>query len=544
MAWPTNQDYSEAVQNPPLTFSDIELRKGQVSVDKNGLPIPCSGAFAVVFKVKVLPQSWAIKCFTSEILDQQRRYEAISDYLAKVALSYTVPFTFMQSGIMIYGKKYPLLKMQWVQGESLSAFVARSINYPETLLSLAKVWLTMMADLKAVNIAHGDLQHGNIVVVGDQLKLIDYDGMFVPALAGQQSNEIGHRNYQLPSRSRWDYGPYLDNFSAWVIYVSLVALAVHPELWNAHQGGDECLNFRKEDFVNPANSAILRDLQASPNDELRFLIEMFTSLFSLSSQDVPSLDGNLPAIKIEPPKPWWNDSIEQPVQPEEKQTATTNPTSEEEMAIPDPGWIIDSLTADKPIERVAFQSQPGELRIVAVGSLALIFLTRFLVEIPVSELFVLVSFVFGLNVLMCFIRYKKDASVTRLDLFKKESKSFVTQIREHQTMLDSISAERFAIQEKLAKTERELFEQKSRLAASLKNELAKEQSSLSSQLQSVSQRRQETGTAESNKRNSLQGSIGNQILAQAQRILSLNQRETDELNNALNTLQDYHIQNQ
>jgi hypothetical protein len=543
MAWPTNQDYSEAVQNPPLTFSDVELKKGQVNVDKNGLPIPCSGAFAVVFKVKILPQSWAIKCFTSEILDQQRRYEAISNYLAKVALPYTVPFTFMQNGIMVYGQKYPLLKMQWVQGESLSSFVARSINYPDTLLSLAKVWVRMMADLKAVNIAHGDLQHGNIVVVGDQLKLIDYDGMFVPALAGQQSNEIGHRNYQLPSRSRWDYGPYLDNFSAWVIYVSLVALAVHPELWNAHQGGDECLIFRKEDFVNPANSAILRDLQSSPNDELRFLIEMFTSLFSLSSQDVPSLDGNLRTIKIEPPKPWWSDSVERPVQPEEKQTAETNRTLEEEPAIPDPGWIIDSLTADKPIEPVVFQSQQKELRIVAVGSLALVFLTRFFVEMPVSELFVMVSFVFGLNILLCFVRYQNDTSHAQFEAFRKESKKFLSQIREHQTLMDSISAERLALQEKLAKTERELAGQKNRLSSSLQAELARIQTNLNSQLQSVNQRRQETGTAETNKRNSLQGTIGNQISDLDRKNSSLWQQENNEKNNALASLQDSHIQN-
>ena len=83
-----------------------------------------------------------------------------------------------------------------------------------------------MSELRAANIAHGDLQHGNVVVVGDQLRLLDYDGMFVPALANKQSNECGHRNYQLPKRSRWDYGPHLDHFSAWVIYVSLVAVAV------------------------------------------------------------------------------------------------------------------------------------------------------------------------------------------------------------------------------------------------------------------------------------------------------------------------------
>lgn len=542
MAWPSPQDYSEAVQNPILTFSDGELKRGQIEVNNLGLLKPCSGAFAVVFKIKILPQAWAIKCFTSEILDQQRRYEAISIYLSKVALPYTVPFTYMQNGIMIYGHKYPLLKMEWVHGESLNSFVARSINYPDTLLSLAKVWVSMMADLKAVNIAHGDLQHGNIVVVGDQLKLIDYDGMFVPSLAGKQSNEIGHRNYQLPSRSQWDYGPYLDNFSAWVIYVSLVALAVHPELWNSHQGGDECLIFRKEDFTNPAASAILRDLNSSPNDELRFLIEMFTSLFSLSPQDVPSLDGNLPTIKIVPPKPWWSDSVERPVQLEEKQTAEVNQIAEEEPVVSDPGWIIDSLAADKPIEQVAFRSQPKELRIVAVGSLALIFLTRFLIEMPVSELFVMVSFVLGLNILLCFIRYKNDPSHAEFESFKKESKKFLSKIREHQTLMDSISAERLALQEKLAKSEREHADQKKRLTASLQAEIATNQANLNIQLQSVNRRRQEIGTAETNKKNSLQGTIGNQILTQERKISGLNQREADEKSNVIKALQDNHVQ--
>ncbi|HEV2327950.1 MAG TPA: hypothetical protein VGY56_04070 [Verrucomicrobiae bacterium] len=541
MAWPMPQDYSEAVQNPHLAFSDADLKRGQIELNNLGLPRPCAGAFAVVFKVKVHPQSWAVKCFTSEILDQQRRYEAISTYLAKVALPYTVPFTYMQSGIKVSGNNYPLLKMEWVQGESLGSFVGRSLNYPDTLLSLAKVLLRMMADLKAASIAHGDLQNGNILVVGDQLKLIDYDGMFVPALNRQQSNEIGHRNFQLPTRSKWDFGPYLDNFSAWVIYVSLVALAVHPELWDAHQGGDECLIFRKDDFVNPAGSALLRDLNASPNSELRLLCDMFASFFSLSPQDIPFLDGNLPNVKIEAPRQWWQDEVEQPAK-EEKQQPEASRAAKEEPVVSDPGWIIDSLVADKPIERIGFQGHPEELRIVVFGSFALAVLVAFFIDIPPSELFVTVSCVAGLNVLLCFIRYRSDPSHVEFKEFKDEAKTFLRQVHEHQTVLDSISAERAALQEDLAKTEGELVEQKNRLSANLQAELGKLQNDWDFQMQSINKRRQEAQVAESNKLSSLQASLGDRIVELDRKIRNLHQAESDEKQQKTNEFQELHIQ--
>lgn len=533
------QDYSEAVQNPHLTFSDGELKRGQIEVNNLGLPKPCAGAFAVVFKIKILPQSWAVKCFTSEILDQQRRYEAISMYLAKAKLTYTVPFTYMQNGIKVFGKDYPLVKMEWIQGESLSSFVERSLRYPETMRSLAKVWVRMMADLKAVNIAHGDLQHGNILVVGDQLRLIDYDGMFVPALSGQQSNELGHRNYQLPSRSRWDFGPYLDNFSAWLIYVSLIALAVHPELWNAHQGGDECLIFRKDDFVNPAGSALLRDLNSSPNNELRFLVETLSSFFSLSPQDIPFLDGNLPNIKVEPAEPWWK----QTVSPEQRQPAEVSRTTAEEPVVPDPGWIIDSLATDKPIERIAFQSRPTELRIVAFGSLAWAFLSVSVFAIPASESYVIVSCVLGMNILLCFIHYRNDPCHAEFAKFKNEAKNLFLQVGEHRASLAAISAERSAIQERLSKTEAALAEQKGRLAVNLQGEVARLQSSLSSKLESLNQRRQATKVEETNKLNSLQSTLGNQITDLSRKIAVLDQEQADENLTALKALQDYFIQN-
>jgi hypothetical protein len=51
MAWPTPQDYNEAVQNPHLNFSDAELKAGDLEVTPMGLPRVASGAFASVYRM-------------------------------------------------------------------------------------------------------------------------------------------------------------------------------------------------------------------------------------------------------------------------------------------------------------------------------------------------------------------------------------------------------------------------------------------------------------------------------------------------------------
>jgi hypothetical protein len=548
MPWPIGQDYQEAVQNPPLVFTDPELRAGQAELDKIGLPRVNSGAFACVFKIQSSGRLWAAKCFTSEVVDQHQRYEAISRHLVASALSQTVPFTYLARGIKIQGRDYPLVKMQWVQGESLSSFVGRSIGYPDTLLSLAKVWSRTMADLKAANIAHGDLQHGNIVVVGDQLRLIDYDGMFVPALSGKQSNELGHRHYQLPTRTTWDYGLYLDNFSAWVIYVSLVALAVHPELWSAYGGGDECLILRKDDFVRPESSAVLRDLNASPNTQLRFLVELFTSLVSLTPQDVPGLDGNVTVVTpaggshVSGGQSWWSDHVGRNPTVEETSTEVSQPT-EAETTTSDPGWILDSMMENKAVEQLPFRNKFKEVRIIIAGSMALALLARLVVEIPAAQLLVFVSFVFGMNILVCFIRYKRDPSFAEFEAFKQQAKEFIRRVQEHQTVIDAISAERVQVREKFIGFEQDIAEQKRRLGGTLQVNLVNAQAALDSQLRTLNQRRRDNGSSETNKLNSLQGTLGNQISDLHRRIAGLNQQKADEKTRALKALQDAHLEN-
>ncbi len=289
MPWPSPTDYNEAVQNPRLGFADPELKLGQPEFTPLGTPRPYSGAFATVYKMQCGSRTWAVRCFNREFHDQQERYEAIGAHLARVRLPYTVGFQYLRRGILVRGLWYPIVKMEWIRGETLGGYIAKHLGSVQTLLHLAEQWQRMLQDLRAAAIAHGDLSHGNILVVEDQLRLVDYDGMFVPALAGRETHEIGHRNYQHPARTRQHFGPQLDHFSAWVVYVSLLALSADPGLWQQFHGGDECLLLRKTDFENPANSPLLAVLSQSPDPRTRQAAQDFQALLRLSPEALPPL---------------------------------------------------------------------------------------------------------------------------------------------------------------------------------------------------------------------------------------------------------------
>ena len=242
MGWPTPQEYNEAIQNPRTAFADAELQAGEPVLTPLGLPRPITGAFASVYQLACPNRhTYAVRCFLREFGDHQDRYAAISAHLAQVKLPYMVNFTYLANGIQVNRRWYPILKMEWVAGETLQTYIERNLYDAPVLLALAEQWVQMARTLRQSSIGHGDLQHGNVIVHNGQLRLIDYDGMVVPALAGRHSHELGHRNYQHPQRNETDFDLTVDHFSTWVVYTSLVALSVEPQLWKAYQGGDECL---------------------------------------------------------------------------------------------------------------------------------------------------------------------------------------------------------------------------------------------------------------------------------------------------------------
>lgn len=288
MAWPTALDYQEAIQNPQICFNDTELKNGTPELNNIGLPKPNSGAFASVFRIKCGKRDWAVKCFVRELSDQQQRYAAVSQHLLAKTLPYTVGFNYLLKGIRIHGQWYPVVKMEWVQGEPLNLFIQKNINNPAIMIHLSNRWIEMIKSLQQANIAHGDLQHGNVLVVNNDFKLIDYDGMYVPTLSGKPSHELGHRNYQHPLRNEHDFDLYIDNFAAWVIYISLISLSIDPNLWFRFDAGEEHLLFRREDFEQPENSTILSLLGQISDSSIQSLISMLKSFIYSDIKQIPS----------------------------------------------------------------------------------------------------------------------------------------------------------------------------------------------------------------------------------------------------------------
>ncbi|GMK38828.1 hypothetical protein PCCS19_18820 [Paenibacillus sp. CCS19] len=291
MFWPTPQDYREAIQNPRICFKDPDLQAGLPELDKLGLPRPISGSFASVYRLKCGEREWAVRCFTTNVKDQKIRYDAISLHLRTNPLPYLVPFEYLSEGININGKWFPVVKMQWVEGESLLDYMGQNLHRADLLQELSDKWIIMTRELCSANIGHGDLQHGNILISNNEIILIDYDGMYVPALTGMPSNELGHRNYQHPGRNEEHFGPYIDHFSAWAVWISITAVSADPSLWHSLEAGEleECLLFRRNDFVSPDTSRAFELLALAQKEAVRTSASLLRAFATGEVPEVPSL---------------------------------------------------------------------------------------------------------------------------------------------------------------------------------------------------------------------------------------------------------------
>ena len=189
------------------------------------------------------------------------------------------------------GTWWPAVKMGWVQGESFTGYIVRNRTAPAVLRAFAAKFAIMVDCFQTAGVAHGDLQHGNVLVVDDTPVLVDYDGMYVPALKGRASNELGHQNYQHPGRQPGHFGVELDNFSCWVVFCSLLLLGSDPGVWERCKGGDECLLFRKHDFERPDESISFRSAALDGDRQVRAAFAKFREALRSDPLGCPKCDG-------------------------------------------------------------------------------------------------------------------------------------------------------------------------------------------------------------------------------------------------------------
>lgn len=262
MKLPKLEEYLQALQQAPAQlFADQELRQGRIEVNALGMPRTRSGNFALVFRILTPQKGYAVRCFTRMAQESELRQREISKMLASVSQSLGpqspfLTFELQSSGIRVAGVWFPIVKMAWCEGITLGEFVSQNVQSPRHLSTLRHSLSELSKTLARHEIAHGDIQPSNILVwdEGKRLKLIDYDGCYVPSIRGLPACELGHINFQHPKRDESHFDHRLDRFSFQLLDVSLQLLERDPSLWEKTYSDEEGFIFRAHDLANPPAS--------------------------------------------------------------------------------------------------------------------------------------------------------------------------------------------------------------------------------------------------------------------------------------------------
>ena len=265
MQYPLISEYVRAIQDASNNLD--ELAHLVPVLDDYGEPYRSSGAFAVVFKMKdeQTGKCYALKCFTEEQEGRAEAYRQIADELDMVDSPYITSVKYMEKELFVDSQceedEFPVLLMDWVDGETMEAYIAAN-NHNQSAMSMLCYRFGKMATwLRSQSFAHGDVKPDNIIIRPDgSLTLVDYDGMFVPSMKGSKSPTVGTRDFCHPLRTVDDFDETIDDFSLASIALSLKATSMKPTLLDIYGASDRLL-FSENDYRNPSNSKVISALQ-------------------------------------------------------------------------------------------------------------------------------------------------------------------------------------------------------------------------------------------------------------------------------------------
>ena len=265
MQYPLISEYVKAIQDAGDNLDKLAyLTPVQ---DDHGEPYRSSGAFAVVFKMldKSTGKYYALKCFTEEQEGRADAYRQIADELGMVDSPYITSVKYIEKELFVDSQceedEFPVLLMDWVDGETMEAYIAANYHNQSAMSMLCYRFGKMAAWLRSQSFAHGDVKPDNIIICPDgSLTLVDYDGMFVPSMKGSQSPTIGTRDFSHPLRTVDDFDETIDDFSLASIALSLKAISMKSTLLDIYGASDRLL-FSENDYRNPSNSKVISALQ-------------------------------------------------------------------------------------------------------------------------------------------------------------------------------------------------------------------------------------------------------------------------------------------
>ena len=255
---------------------------------------------------------YALKCFTEEQEGRADAYRQIADELDMVDSPYITSVKYMEKELFVDSQceedEFPVLLMDWVDGETMEAYIAANYRNQSAMSLLCYRFGKMAAWLRSQPFAHGDIKPDNIMVRSDgTLTLVDYDGMFVPAMKGQKSPTVGTKDFSHPLRTIDDFDETIDDFALASIALSLKAISLNPSLLDEYGASDRLL-FSAADYIDLSKSNTFTALQGLlADEEARTLLSMF--LLASAKKDLSMCSFRLFGLQKPKEEEVWNTEV-------------------------------------------------------------------------------------------------------------------------------------------------------------------------------------------------------------------------------------------
>ena len=309
MNYPLISEYIDAIKAAEDNFEELTNLRPVLGDD--GQPVMTSGNFAVVFKMEDTETGkfYALKCFTKEQEGRAEAYHQIADALKDVDSPYLVSLRYLDKELFVDTEQtaeteFPVLLMDWVEGKTLDKYLLENLDDKYALEMLTYRFSQLAQWLIPQSFAHGDLKPDNILVREDgTLVLVDYDGMYVPAMKGQKARELGSPDFRHPLRTENDFDEHIDDFPIISVLISLRAISIKPELWENYDAAGRLL-FSEQNYRDIYNCSLLNRLKVGYDEGIDVLcncLYLFSSYYNFDIRDyLPPLSKLIlyPKIKI------------------------------------------------------------------------------------------------------------------------------------------------------------------------------------------------------------------------------------------------------
>ena len=281
MNYPLISEYIEAVKSAEDNFD--ELCYLRPVLNKDGMPVMSVGGFSVVFKMKDERDGkyYAVKCFTKEQKGRAEGYKLIADELEFVSSNYLIQVRYLEKELFVDTEQtdedvFPVLMMDWVEGKTLDKYLHDKSEDKFLLELLAYQFCKMASWLLSQPFAHGDLKPDNILIKNNgSIVLVDYDGMYVPTMKGENAREQGSPGFRHLTRLNGIFDEHIDDFPIALIAMALKAYSINPELLNEYCNNDTMF-FTEKDFAHIHSTKAMMDiLELIDNEELCSLFGAF-----------------------------------------------------------------------------------------------------------------------------------------------------------------------------------------------------------------------------------------------------------------------------